>query len=130
MDKNPNVGSLSSKILKFSLEGNVGLKTVKKTDIIDSLGLKIFKSHRFIELGFKAALAVVDSEVLDGKFAGHDYDEKLLNDLPAGIDPCGENGEFHTFVHDGPLFHFPVSFTKGEVVLRENRFYFCDFIEN
>jgi len=103
----------------------VGMEAVFPLWGVDTAAL----AHRFIELGFKAALAVVDSQVLDGKFADRDYDEKLLDDLPAGIDPCGENGEFHTFVHAGPLFHFPISFTKGEVVLRDNRFYFCDFIE-
>ena len=50
------------------------------------------------------------------------------SELPANVDPCGENGEFHSFVYDGPIFGKTVSHTKGEVVLRENRFWFCDLI--
>jgi len=52
----------------------------------------------FIDAGFKAVLICVDSNVLDGEFAGREFDYDLLKDLPDGIDPCGENGEFHTFV--------------------------------
>jgi diphthamide synthase (EF-2-diphthine--ammonia ligase) len=54
------------------------------------------------------------------------FDADLLADLPAAVDPCGENGEFHTFVHDGPGFRSPVRFTRGEVVLRDGRFWYCD----
>jgi diphthamide synthase (EF-2-diphthine--ammonia ligase) len=52
----------------------------------------------------------------------------LLEALPDGIDPCGENGEFHTFVYDGPIFSEPIGHETGEVVLRQQRFYFCDFL--
>lgn len=85
-------------------------------------------SRTFIDLGFKAILTCVDSEVLDGSFAGRDYDLSLLQDLPDSVDPCGENGEFHTFVYDGPIFNQPVSVQKGEVVLRDKRFNFCDLL--
>jgi diphthamide synthase (EF-2-diphthine--ammonia ligase) len=51
-----------------------------------------------------------------------------LSDLPADVDPCGENGEFHSFVYDGPIFRERVLFTKGEIVLRDNRFYYCDLV--
>jgi uncharacterized protein (TIGR00290 family) len=82
----------------------------------------------FIALGFEAVLTCVDTEKLDGAFAGRSYDQSLLDDLPPGVDPCGENGEFHSFVHAGPGFARPVSFTRGEKVLRENRFMFCDLV--
>ena len=52
----------------------------------------------------------------------------FLDQLPKNDDPCGENGEFHSFVFDGPIFKFEIPFSKGDVVLRENRFYFCDLI--
>lgn len=85
-------------------------------------------ARQFINLGFKAIITSIDSTVLGKAFAGREYDEKFLSDLPANVDPCGENGEFHTFVYDGPIFHERVFFTKGEIVLRENRFYFCDLL--
>jgi uncharacterized protein (TIGR00290 family) len=85
-------------------------------------------ARRFIQLGFKAVIASVDSEVLAKDFVGREYDERFLSDLPENVDPCGENGEFHSLVYDGPIFHKRVSFTKGEKVLREKRFYYCDLI--
>jgi uncharacterized protein (TIGR00290 family) len=72
-------------------------------------------AERFIELGYRALVASVDTQGLAASFAGRDYDAGFLADLPDGVDPCGENGEFHTFVHDGPLFSAPVAFTLGEV---------------
>jgi uncharacterized protein (TIGR00290 family) len=83
---------------------------------------------KFINLGFKAVITSVDSNVLGKDFVGREYDEQFLSDLPADVDPCGENGEFHSFVYDGPIFHEKVSFTKAEKVLRENRFYYCDLL--
>jgi uncharacterized protein (TIGR00290 family) len=85
-------------------------------------------AHAFIDLGFKAILVCVDSQALDRKFAGRYFDKQLLAELPSTVDPCGENGEFHTFVFDGPLFRKPIRFEKGEVVLRDERYYFCDLI--
>ncbi|MDX1813975.1 MAG: ATP-binding protein, partial [Candidatus Bathyarchaeia archaeon] len=85
-------------------------------------------ARRFIKLGFKAVITSVDSEVLAKDLVGRDYDERFLSDLPENVDPCGENGEFHSFVYNGPLFHDHVSFVKGERVLRENRFYYCDLL--
>jgi uncharacterized protein (TIGR00290 family) len=82
----------------------------------------------FIVLGFKAVIACVDSEAIDNSFAGREYDERFLSDLPDGVDPCGENGEFHTFVYAGPIFKVPIIFAKGEVILRDKRFYYCDLI--
>jgi uncharacterized protein (TIGR00290 family) len=85
-------------------------------------------AHSFINLGFKAIITSVDSNVLGKDFVGREYDERFLSDLPENVDLCGENGEFHSFVYGGPVFHERVSFVKGERVLRENRFYYCDLI--
>jgi diphthamide synthase (EF-2-diphthine--ammonia ligase) len=70
----------------------------------------------------------VDTQLLDGKFAGRSFDEQFLADLPENVDPCGENGEFHTFVHDGPIFRKPIPCVTGEIVLRDGRFNFCDVL--
>ena len=85
-------------------------------------------AQRFISAGFKAIVTCVDTEFLDASFAGRAFDEQFLADLPAGVDPCGENGEFHSFTCDGPIFSRPIACRKGEVVLRDNRFCFCDLI--
>jgi len=85
-------------------------------------------AREFIDLGFKAVLTCVDSECLGKEFVGRDYDAQLLEDLPETVDPCGENGEFHSFVYDGPIFRHPIHHTKGEIVLRDERFYFCDLV--
>jgi diphthamide synthase (EF-2-diphthine--ammonia ligase) len=82
---------------------------------------------RFLRLGFRAVVVCVDGKALDKSFAGRAIDEQFLRELPTSVDPCGENGEFHSFVFDGPLFRRPVRFSTGEVVLREN-FYFCDLL--
>jgi uncharacterized protein (TIGR00290 family) len=70
-------------------------------------------ARRFLASGFRAVLCCVDTRVLDESFAGRWYDGRLLEDLPEGVDPCGENGEFHTFVCDGPGFARPVAVTAG-----------------
>ena len=85
-------------------------------------------AHTFIDLGFKAVITCVDSNVLDKNFVGRVFDEQFLSELPSNVDPCGENGEFHSFVYDGPIFQERILYTKGEIVLRENRFYYCDVI--
>ncbi|MCS6818276.1 MAG: diphthine--ammonia ligase [Blastocatellia bacterium] len=81
----------------------------------------------FLAAGFRAIIVCVDLKVLDASFAGRMVDEQFLNDLPASVDPCGENGEFHSFVFDGPIFQRPVPFTKGEIVTR-GEFCFCDLL--
>ena len=86
-------------------------------------------ANSFLKAGFKAILVCVDSKFLDRSFVGRAFDESLLADLPSGVDPCGENGEFHTFVHAGPIFNHPILVRSGEVVLRENRFWYCDLLE-
>jgi uncharacterized protein (TIGR00290 family) len=81
----------------------------------------------FIKLGFKAVTTCVDSRILDASFAGRLIDAKFLAALPPKADPCGENGEFHSFVFDGPIFDRPVEIAAGEIVQREG-FYFCDLL--
>jgi len=81
----------------------------------------------FISLGFRAVTVCVDPRVLDDSFVGREINEKFLAELPVGIDPCGENGEFHSFVYDGPGFSERVEFTLGEKVLRDG-FYFRDLV--
>jgi uncharacterized protein (TIGR00290 family) len=81
----------------------------------------------FIDLGFKAYLTCVDGENLGRAFAGRPIDADLIRDLPDGVDPCGENGEFHSFVYDGPIFRRPVNLCIGEIVLRDVR-YFADLV--
>lgn len=77
--------------------------------------------------GLRASLCCVDTTQLDASFAGRDFDAALLADLPAGIDPCGENGEFHTLAHAGPMFERPFAVARGETVLRDGRFAYTDF---
>jgi uncharacterized protein (TIGR00290 family) len=83
--------------------------------------------QKFVGLGFKAYLTCVDGEKLGKDFAGRPIDMDLIRDLPDGVDPCGENGEFHSYVYDGPIFQRPVEVTVGEVVLRDVR-YFADLV--
>jgi uncharacterized protein (TIGR00290 family) len=87
-------------------------------------------AHAFIQRGFRAVLVCVDTRVLDRSFAGREFDESLLSDLPAEVDPCGENGEFHTFVYDGPIFNQPIQIRRGEIVTREERFEYCDILRS
>jgi uncharacterized protein (TIGR00290 family) len=77
--------------------------------------------------GVAATLTCVDPRQMDASFAGREYDDQLLADLPQGVDPCGENGEFHTFVHDGPGFAHPLAVRTGEVVERDG-FVFADVL--
>lgn len=97
-------------------------------------------AHEFIELGFKAIIVSVDGRFLNQSFAGRMYDQSFINDLPEKVDPCGENGEFHSFVFDGPIFDYPVKFKKGKIVYKEYKshskdnpeenigFWYCDLI--
>jgi uncharacterized protein (TIGR00290 family) len=78
--------------------------------------------HSFIRLGFRAYLSCVEGK-LGEAFAGRAIDHDLVRDLPDGIDPCGEYGEFHSFVYDGPIFRYPLDITVSEIVLRDTRYY-------
>jgi uncharacterized protein (TIGR00290 family) len=102
--------------------------------------------NEFLDLGYKTILVCINEKQLDKSFAGRVIDQSFINDLPEPVDPCGENGEFHSFVFDGPIFKQPISFTKGEVVRRsyiptdgdncfsnnplpyDTGFYYCDLI--
>lgn len=79
----------------------------------------------FIDLGFQAIVTCVDAKVLDKRFVGRLFDGDFLSELPASVDPNGENGEFHSFVFDGPIFQNKISYEIGKVVKRDS-FYFCD----
>ncbi len=120
--------------------GDLFLEDVRKyrEDNLSLIGLKaIFPlwkrdtteiANKFIELGFKAVVTCVDSKILDKKFVGKMFTKQFLSELPSDVDPCGENGEFHSFVFDGPIFNERIPFIKGKVVLRENRFFYSDLI--
>ena len=82
----------------------------------------------FVDLGFEAVITCVDTHLLDGGFVGRVFDRQFLSELPASVDPCGENGAFHSFVYDGPVFGERIAYTKEETVLRENRFQYCDLM--
>lgn len=84
-------------------------------------------AKRFISDGFRAVTVCIDPKKLDHSFAGRQLDASFFRDLPAGVDPCGENGEFHTFVFDGPIFRSPVRVRTGQIVERDS-FVFCDVI--
>jgi len=84
-------------------------------------------AREMLDAGLKARITCVDPRVLAGSFAGREFDLPLLADLPAGVDPCGENGEFHTFAWDGPMFGRPVPVRGGEVVARDG-FVFADLL--
>jgi len=92
----------------------------------------------FIQLGFKSMVVCVNEQYLDKSFCGRVIDDNFLADLPANVDPCGENGEFHSFVFEAPLFKQPIPIVKGDIVRKEYPapvpgekpygFYFCDIL--
>jgi uncharacterized protein (TIGR00290 family) len=84
-------------------------------------------ARRMVAAGLRARLTCVDPKALPARFAGRDFDDALLADLPAGIDPCGERGEFHSFAYDGPMFERAVPIRTGEVVERDG-FVFADLL--
>jgi len=83
--------------------------------------------HEFHAAGFRSVAVCIDSKVLHASFAGRELDASFFTALPPGVDPCGENGEFHTFVFDGPIFWHPIVFTLGEAVQRDS-FIFRDLL--
>jgi uncharacterized protein (TIGR00290 family) len=84
-------------------------------------------AEQMISGGLRARLTCIDPRVLPHSFAGREFDSDLLEELPSGTDPCGENGEFHTFVHAGPMFSKSIQIISGEVVERDG-FVFADFL--
>jgi len=120
-------GDVFSEDLRKYRENNlskIGIKGVFPLWKIDTTEL----AQTFIGSGFKAVITCVDSNVLDKTFVGRSFDEQFLSELPSGVDPCGENGEFHSFVYDGPIFRGRIEHRTGGVVLREKRFYYCDLV--
>jgi uncharacterized protein (TIGR00290 family) len=85
-------------------------------------------ARKFVRDGFVARLVCIDTTQLDRSFAQREFDDSLLADLPASVDPCGERGEFHTFVSFGPGYDGPVEYSVGEVVLRDERFAYADLL--
>ena len=100
--------------------GMVGLYPVWKRDTTKAI-------RDFIAQGFRTVIVCVDPKRLDPRFAGRVIDQELLSELPPGCDPCGENGEFHSFAFDGPMFREAVRFAPGEIVCRDG-FWFSDLI--
>ena len=84
-------------------------------------------ARSFIRDGFRATLVCVDPRQIDVSHCGSPYDDALLDALPETVDPCGEHGEFHTFVYDAPMFSTPIGAQRGEVVERSG-FVFCDLL--
>ncbi len=106
---------------KLSQIGMKGLFPIWKRDTAEL-------ACAFIDSGFEAIVTCADSNLLDSTLVGRPFDEQFLSMLPEAVDPCGENGEFHSFVSDGPIFQQQIPHTTGEVVLRENGFYYCDLV--
>jgi len=86
-------------------------------------------AEEFVGLGYQAVLVCVDATQLAGDFAGREFDAALLRDLPPQVDPCGENGEFHTFVYAGPELRRPVHHERGAIVVRDGRWVYCDLVD-
>jgi len=98
-----------SRLSEVGLKGHFPLWKRDTTELV----------QEFIDLGFKTVVVCVKSELLGEEFAGRVIDKDFLKDLPKGVDPCGENGEFHTFVFDGPIFKEPIKYELGEKVFKE-----------
>ncbi|OGJ89412.1 MAG: hypothetical protein A2487_06980 [Candidatus Raymondbacteria bacterium RifOxyC12_full_50_8] len=120
--------------------GDIFLEDLKKyrEENLDRIGLRalfpIWKrntrelAETFIASGFEAVVTCVDTKCLDAGFCGRSFNNVFLANLPGSVDPCGENGEFHTFSYAGPIFEKRIAFNTGEKVLRDERFCFCDLL--
>lgn len=82
-------------------------------------------ARQMIDSGLQAKLTCINPKQLSAEFAGRDFDPELLKELPPEVDPCGENGEFHSFVHAGPMFRYPIEVSVGEITERDG-FVFAD----
>lgn len=121
---------LQSEGITHSIFGDIFLEDLRlyREEQLQKVGLKaVFPIwqrntteliHEFIDLGFRAVLVCVNEKYLSAEFVGRELTLDLLKDLPKTVDPCGENGEYHSFVFDGPIFSSPVLFQEGEVVRR------------
>lgn len=148
------MSEIQQKGVTHSIFGDIFLEDLKKyrEDQLQSIGMKgVFPLWKidtqnlikeFLDLGFRTIVTCVNETYLDKSFAGRIIDEDFLKDLPKNVDPCGENGEFHTFCFDGPIFKNPIEFEIGEIVKKtypkpktdndneegEYVFWFCDLI--
>ncbi|WP_374460688.1 diphthine--ammonia ligase [Chryseobacterium taeanense] len=151
---NKTMSDIKSQGVTHSIFGDIFLEDLRKyrEEQLGSIGMKgvfpLWKInttdliHEFLDLGFKTIVTCVNETYLDKSFAGRIIDKNFIKDLPGNVDPCGENGEFHTFTFDGPIFKNPINFEIGEIVKktypkpksdRESQdedyvFWFCDLI--
>lgn len=148
------MNEIKSQGITHSIFGDIFLEDLRKyrEDQLQTIGMEgIFPLwkidttnliHEFLDLGFKTIVTCVNEMYLDKSFAGRIIDKDFINDLPENVDPCGENGEFHTFTFDGPIFKNPIQFEIGEIVKKtypkpksnpddqdeDYVFWFCDLI--
>ena len=150
------VSWLKEQGIRYSIFGDIFLEDLKKyrEEKLSAAGIEcifpVWKKDtkdlmaEFINAGFKAIVVCINEKFLDKSFCGRLVDRDFCKDLPAHVDICGENGEFHTFVYDGPVFKYPITFVKGEIVYKEYKapenanvisvpeknygFYFCDLL--
>lgn len=126
-----NVSRLNSQGFTHSAFGDIFLEDLRQYRV-DQLAKQGFKAvfpiwkrdtkaliQEFLKLGFKTIIVCANSKYFNEDFVGTVIDEDFIDNLPEGVDPCGENGEFHTFCFDGPIFKEPINFTIGETVYRE-----------
>ncbi|MFL9834855.1 Dph6-related ATP pyrophosphatase [Chryseobacterium terrae] len=148
------MNEIKSRGNNHSIFGDIFLEDLRKyrEDQLQKIGMKavfpLWKQNtidlinEFLSLGFKTVVTCVNETYLDKSFAGRIIDKNFIKDLPKNVDPCGENGEFHTFTFDGPIFRKPIQFEIGETVKKtypkpksdenmgngEYVFWFCDLI--
>lgn len=148
------MNTIKSQGVTHSIFGDIFLEDLRKyrEEQLQSIGMEavfpLWKNdtteliHEFLHLGFKTIVTCVNETYLDKSFAGRIIDKNFIKDLPKNVDPCGENGEFHTFTFDGPIFKTPIDFEIGETVKKtypkpksddqeengEYVFWFCDLI--
>ncbi|AKK72204.1 ATP-binding domain-containing protein [Chryseobacterium gallinarum] len=148
------ISGIQSQGITHSIFGDIFLEDLRqyRENQLQSIGMKavfpLWKQntpdliHEFLDLGFKTIVTCVNGTYLDKSFAGRIIDQNFIKDLPGNVDPCGENGEFHTFTFDGPIFTNPILFEIGETVKKtyprpktdseekdgEYTFWFCDLI--
>ncbi len=151
---NKTMTEIKSQGVTHSIFGDIFLEDLRKyrEDQLKTIGIEavfpLWKQNtsdlirEFLDLGFKTIVTCVNETYLDESFAGRIIDENFIKDLPKTVDPCGENGEFHTFTFDGPIFKNPVHFKIGETLKKtypkpksdeldtdgEYVFWFCDLI--
>lgn len=125
------LSNFKDKGISISIFGDIFLEDLRnyREDKLKELGFKgVFPLWKidtkeliydFLNLGFKTIVTCVNERYLDKSFVGRIIDHQFINDLPKNVDPCGENGEFHTFTFDGPIFSKPINFEIGEIVHRK-----------